>query len=225
MSMKVWFLTGNEGKVREAKKIFDQCNFELEQMSLDFLEPQVDSLEEVAKEKMKQAMAFLPDKSEALFVEDAGLFIEALNGFPGVFSSYALKTIGCQGIIRLLQHLRSEDLSADSRLRKARFEAVSGIYFRGKMEFLLGSVPEKSLMKHLVRMDLVLTPSLFHLIWTLMVILQKQGKLVSYLRTVKPSAKFLVIPKNCSVIEQRPSIRPFLGSIFSESIISNQPLG
>ena len=93
MSMKVWFLTGNEGKVREANKIFNQHNFELEQMNLDFLEPQVDSLEEVAKEKMKQAMAFLPDESDALFVEDAGLFVEALNDFPGVFSSYALKTI------------------------------------------------------------------------------------------------------------------------------------
>ena len=223
--MKVWFLTGNEGKVREAKKIFNHYNFELEQMNLDFLEPQVDSLEEVAKEKMKQAMAFLPEESEALFVEDAGLFIEALNDFPGVFSSYALKTIGCQRIIRLLQHLRSEDLSADSRLRKARFEAVSGIYFKGRMEFFTGICPEKSLMKHLVRMDLVLILFLFLLIWTLMVILHKQGELVSYLHTVKPSARFLVIPKNCSVIEQRPSIRPFLGSKISESIISNQPLG
>ena len=61
--MKVWFLTGNEGKVREAKKIFNQYNFELEQMNLDFLEPQVESLEEVAKEKMKQAMAILPEES------------------------------------------------------------------------------------------------------------------------------------------------------------------
>ena len=194
-------------------------------MNLDFLEPQVDSLEEVAKEKMKQAMAFLPEESDALFVEDAGLFIEALNDFPGVFSSYALKTIGCQGIIRLLQHLHSEDLSADSRLRKARFEAVSGIYFKGRMEFLQVSVQEKSLMKHLVRMDLVLILFLFLLIWTLMVILHKQGELASLPHTVKPSARFLVIRKNCSVIEQRPSIRPFLGSKISESIISNQPLG
>ena len=223
--MKVWFLTGNEGKVREAKNIFDQYNFKLEQMNLDFLEPQVDSLEEVAKEKMKQAMAFLPEESDALFVEDAGLFVEALNDFPGVFSSFALKTIGCQGIIRLLQHLRSEDLSADSRLRKARFEAVSGIYFRGKMEFLLGDVQEKSLMKCLVRMDLALIPSLSHQIWTLMVILQKQGKLASFPHTVKPSVRFPVIPKNYSVIEQRPSIRLFLGLKISESIISNQPVG
>ena len=36
--MKVWFLTGNEGKVREAKKIFNQYNFQLEQMNLDLKE-------------------------------------------------------------------------------------------------------------------------------------------------------------------------------------------
>ena len=58
--MKVWFLTGNEGKVREAKKIFNQYNFQLEQMNLDYIEPQVDSIEEVAKEKMKQAIPYLP---------------------------------------------------------------------------------------------------------------------------------------------------------------------
>ena len=141
--MKVWFLTGNEGKVREAKKIFNQYNFQLEQMNLDYIEPQVDSIEEVAKEKMKQAIPYLPGGSDALFVEDAGLFVDALNDFPGVYSSYVLRTIGCQGIIRLLQHLRSEDPNADSRLRKARFEAVSGVYFQGKMEFFNGICPGK----------------------------------------------------------------------------------
>jgi len=38
-------------------------------------------------------------------VEDAGLFIEALNGFPGAYSSFAYKTLGCKGILKLLEDI------------------------------------------------------------------------------------------------------------------------
>ena len=36
-----------------------------------------------------------------ILVEDAGLFVSALDGFPGVYSSYVHSTIGNLGIIRL----------------------------------------------------------------------------------------------------------------------------
>ena len=37
-----------------------------------------------------------------LIVEDAGLFVDSLGGFPGPYSSYVLSTIGNSGILRLL---------------------------------------------------------------------------------------------------------------------------
>jgi XTP/dITP diphosphohydrolase len=37
-----------------------------------------------------------------VIVEDDGLFIDALKGFPGQYSSYAFKTIGNDGILKLL---------------------------------------------------------------------------------------------------------------------------
>ena len=48
-------------------------------------------------------------------VEDAGLFIGALSGFPGPYSSYAYRTIGCRGILKLLE--------GESN-RRAYFESV-----------------------------------------------------------------------------------------------------
>jgi XTP/dITP diphosphohydrolase len=42
-------------------------------------------------------------------VEDAGLFIEALNGFPGPFSSYVYKTIGTQGVLRLMRGIKNRN--------------------------------------------------------------------------------------------------------------------
>ena len=47
----------------------------------------------------------------ALIVEDAGLFVEALGGFPGPFSSYAFKTIGIEGLLTLLGGRRSRKAS------------------------------------------------------------------------------------------------------------------
>ena len=73
------------------------------------IEPQASSLEEVAKAKIRQAMDHLPHHNAVVLVEDAGLFVDALDGFPGVYSSYVHDTVGNLGMIRLLSHLQSED--------------------------------------------------------------------------------------------------------------------
>jgi XTP/dITP diphosphohydrolase len=43
----------------------------------------------------------------AVMVEDAGLFVEALDGFPGPFSAYVFKTIGIEGLLALLEGEKS----------------------------------------------------------------------------------------------------------------------
>jgi XTP/dITP diphosphohydrolase len=42
-------------------------------------------------------------------IEDSGLFIDPLGGFPGVYSSYILKTLGNPGILRLLGDRKDRD--------------------------------------------------------------------------------------------------------------------
>ena len=41
-----------------------------------------------------------------LIIEDDGIFINSLNGFPGPYSSYIFKTIGNKGILNLLKQNR-----------------------------------------------------------------------------------------------------------------------
>jgi len=67
-------------------------------------EIQADSLEIIALNKSHSA--FL-DMSTPVIVEDDGLFIEELNGFPGQYSSFVFDTIGNWGIIKLLQKATS----------------------------------------------------------------------------------------------------------------------
>ena len=89
------FITSNKGKYVEARAIFD----DLIQRNLGYTEIQADTLEEVAIYGMNEIMARLEGPA---MLEDAGLFIQALSGFPGVYSAYVQKTIGNEGILRLM---------------------------------------------------------------------------------------------------------------------------
>ncbi|MFQ6086275.1 MAG: RdgB/HAM1 family non-canonical purine NTP pyrophosphatase, partial [Candidatus Bathyarchaeia archaeon] len=64
---------------------------------------QSDSLEEIARLAATDAAK---RSKGPVITEDAGLFIEALSGFPGPYSSYTCRTIGPEGIIRLMKGYR-----------------------------------------------------------------------------------------------------------------------
>ena len=109
----ITFITGNEHKVIEAENIFKVHGIELEHIDLGYMEPQ-GTLEEVAMFGAKYASREL---NRPVIVEDAGLFIRALNGFPGTYSHYVQDTIGNQGILKLL---------TDTDDRYAEFRSVIG---------------------------------------------------------------------------------------------------
>ena len=131
MERIVWFLTGNAGKLEEARHHFASMGIEVRGLEVPndtIVEPQATSLREVATSKIQQALPHLPQEGGMLMVEDAGLFVSALNGFPGVYSSYAHETIGCQGMVKLLSHLVSEDPLQAKKLRACHFEAVAALW-------------------------------------------------------------------------------------------------
>ena len=130
MGKKIWFLTGNLGKVKEAKQHLQKLGYDVEQLVVDveITEPQADNIKAVAEAKITQALPHLPNENDMLLVEDAGLFIEHLNGFPGVYSAYALNTIGCNGVLKLLAHLESEDPVMNGQMRSAEFQAVAALW-------------------------------------------------------------------------------------------------
>ncbi|MBT4925302.1 MAG: non-canonical purine NTP pyrophosphatase [Euryarchaeota archaeon] len=147
MGRKIWFLTGNLGKVAEAREHLAPLGYEVNQLIVpedNIVEPQTDSLTEVAMAKIEQAKSHLPGGSNSkdmLMIEDAGLFIDALSGFPGVYSAYVHNTIGCGGIIKLLSHLTSEDSVRLATLRSAEFRAVAVLWDDGKTFVGNGSCP------------------------------------------------------------------------------------
>lgn len=96
---KVLLVSKNEGKIREFKDLGLRECVEVVPVSLDKVEIQSDDLTSIALYSAVQASIYLKD---LFFVEDAGLYVTSLNGFPGPFSSYVYKTIGVEGILKLL---------------------------------------------------------------------------------------------------------------------------
>lgn len=139
MSPTVWFLTGNSGKLAEADNHLTKLGYTVKQLIVEegqLYEPQANSLKVVAESKINQALMHLPDEfneGDMILVEDAGLFVSALDGFPGVYSSYVHSTIGNLGIIRLLNHLETEDPVSSASLRSAQFRAVAALWRNGEI--------------------------------------------------------------------------------------------
>lgn len=122
------FVTTNEGKYREVSRKLSEAGFDCEMLAIDYPETQCDTLEEV----IRSSLALLSDKVEGDFlIDDSGLFIASLDGFPGVYSSYIFRTIGSDGVLRLLQGV--ED-------RTAEFKCCFGLHLKGRNELLVGAV-------------------------------------------------------------------------------------
>ena len=68
--------------------------------NLDIVEPQLNSIEEIAVSKAKQAHRLL---KKPVIVQDSGLVIKQLKDFPGPYTKYVSQTIGCTGILKLLE--------------------------------------------------------------------------------------------------------------------------
>jgi len=133
---KIYFITGNKGKALEAKEKLSAAGIDAVQKNLGYPELQANSLKEVAcfgVEHIKKQF------DQPFILEDAGLFIDALNGFPGVYSAYVFHTIGCKGILKLMK---------DTTDRKATFRSVFAYGEPGKQTKIFngesqGNISEK----------------------------------------------------------------------------------
>lgn len=112
----IFFATGNIHKFDEARKVLAEYKIAVGMLKVKALEIQSDSLKKIAKRSVVDASkrCNLP-----LIVEDAGLFIDVLNGFPGPYAAYAYRTIGNKGLLKLMENVEN---------RKARFHSVIAYY-------------------------------------------------------------------------------------------------
>lgn len=101
--MKLKVITSNPGKVAEYRRSFSDLGIEMEHLRLPYDEVQTSDLEEVVDKGMDEIVA---KGVRNFIVDDSGLFVDALKGFPGVWSAYAQKTIGNKGVLKLMEGVK-----------------------------------------------------------------------------------------------------------------------
>ncbi len=97
--MTLIFVTTNRHKFEEAREIAARRGITLEHRDTPYIEIQADELEDVIRPGVQQACALL---KAPCFAEDAGLFVRALQGFPGPYSNFVFRTLGNEGILKLM---------------------------------------------------------------------------------------------------------------------------
>jgi len=97
------FVTTNPGKVREAREYLADITT-VEQFDYDYTEIQSDSLADIAAAGAEEAFE-AAGGDEPVIVDDAGMFVEELDGFPGPYSSYVEDTLGIDRVWTLAQSL------------------------------------------------------------------------------------------------------------------------
>lgn len=143
MVRKVFFATGNEGKIQEMQPFFTDEEVELVQVDVDVPEIDAMDVEEVAKRKVRDSFQKALDQGEVekedmMIVEDTGFYVESIGGFPGAEAAYFAGTAGAEKLLNLLE---------DENNRSAYFKTAIAVIQEGEVEVftgrLEGRVPEK----------------------------------------------------------------------------------
>ena len=114
--MNINLVTSNLGKVEELTYILKPFGHKVSQLKVECPEIQASTLEEVVDFGLDWLGA---KKIQTPFIiDDAGIFVEALENFPGVYSRYVYDTIGLQGILKQMESIVD---------RITRFKCVLGL--------------------------------------------------------------------------------------------------
>ncbi len=127
--MRLSVVTHNPGKVKEYQNALGEYGIEMEHINREYDEVQTAYLEEVVDKGLKALHAAGLNN---FMIDDSGLFVEALKGFPGVYSAYGQKTIGNAGILKLMEGI--ED-------RRAVFKCCIGCMIGDETVIVTGMCP------------------------------------------------------------------------------------
>lgn len=105
-SFDLYFASSNKNKYSEAKEILSKFHLSVSFFEFAPVEIQSHSILEIATQKSLDAYTSC---KKPVIVEDDGLFIPSLGGFPGPYSSYVFKTIGNTGILNLVKSKRQAE--------------------------------------------------------------------------------------------------------------------
>ncbi len=127
------FVTSNDGKLREAEAVLGRS---LDHHALDLPEIQSLDLEEVVRGKAASAWEEL---GRPVLVEDTGLELAGLGGFPGPLVRWLLTSVGPEGICRIA-HCFSNP-RATARCLICATDGTAEVFGEGVVDGLIAEAP------------------------------------------------------------------------------------
>lgn len=111
-TLTINFATSNKNKAKEFRQILEP-GIKINHIKISYPELRSDNPEEIAKHSAEMLANKL---KKNVVVEDSGLFIKELKGFPGTCSAYIHKRIGLKGIIKLMKGFRDRQCTYKSAI-------------------------------------------------------------------------------------------------------------
>ena len=106
--MEFIFVTSNKHKLKEAEQILGR---KIKHVSLELPELQSLQVSEIVRNKAESAYKIV---RKPVVVDDTGVYIKSLNGFPGAFIKWVLLASGNEIICRLIKKGQSRDAYAEA---------------------------------------------------------------------------------------------------------------
>ena len=131
--MDVYFVTGNENKVREAEQIL---GMKLNHRAIELDELQEMDADKISEHKVRQAWSVI---KAPLFVSDMSLHIDCLNGFPGPLVKWFWTTVSLEKICKIAGLLGNKGITAKNTL--TYFDGKTVRHFYGTIRGTIPSEP------------------------------------------------------------------------------------
>lgn len=117
--VKLVLVSGNKRKIEQLLRLLEH-EFEVEVLNRGYPEIQSDDPCEISRAAAK---ALTEKLKRTVLVEDSGMYVPALKGFPGPWTKYSHNTIGNAGILKLMKGVEN---------RKAYYKSALGFCSPGK---------------------------------------------------------------------------------------------
>ena len=111
----ILFATSNEFKFNEVREFMNRHGIEVRWEKRTYEEIQGEDTRTISLDSCKKLSVEI---GKEFFLEDTGIYIDSLGGFPGPYSSYVQSSIGNHGILKLMEN----------KAREARFITVISYY-------------------------------------------------------------------------------------------------
>lgn len=149
--MKIRFLSGNQHKLEEVRKILEPVGIEITQVKTKIEELQTENVERLVRDKLKKAFEMI---GRPLFVEHTGLYLAGMNGLPAGLTQMFWDKLEADRFTSLVHGIGNPAVTAKTVIGYCDGRQIH--IFTGEVE---GTVSEKPAGPRDFQWDCVFVPS------------------------------------------------------------------